>query len=419
MSDGYKFLTVWRLRAPLARVWDALRETQNWPRWWSGVLDVQRLEDGDPEGVGQVDRYVWKSQLPYTLAFAMRTTFVERHRSIEGWAEGELTGTGRWDFSEHDGVTTVAYHWHVQTSKAWMNLLEPALRPLFVWNHDWVMGSGGEGLARLLEAELVSSFSGEDRQEREPLASGALPDPMRHLAYVNYALPPERLRRYLPPGLELSTRKDERGRELAFLSVVMLHNYRVRPAPLGRLPRPRVTFLQANYRAYVSRDGRPAVWFFRLEIGSFMAGFDRLLFGVPTYDARLSLDYDWNAEAGFYGRYRFESRSFGRRLLMDLAGLDEPARTAPGFTSGRELVDFFCQPMTGYYREPDTGWLSRMTVTHQHISPKIGRLLAARSDILASLGLVYPDELLQPHSVLLHPATVFKGYLPDRGVSVR
>jgi hypothetical protein len=36
-----------------------------------------------------------------------------------------------------------------------MNVLAPVARPLFAWNHDHVMRSGGEGLARLLGARLL------------------------------------------------------------------------------------------------------------------------------------------------------------------------------------------------------------------------------------------------------------------------
>ena len=28
-----------------------------------------------------------------------------------------------------------------------MNLLAPLARPVFEWNHDWVMARGGEGIA--------------------------------------------------------------------------------------------------------------------------------------------------------------------------------------------------------------------------------------------------------------------------------
>jgi hypothetical protein len=36
-----------------------------------------------------------------------------------------------------------------------MNLLAPIARPVFKWNHDYVMQRGGEALARRLGARLV------------------------------------------------------------------------------------------------------------------------------------------------------------------------------------------------------------------------------------------------------------------------
>src|SRR5207245_2391637 len=83
---------------------------------------------------------------PYALAFDMRVVTVDRPCTMEGRASGELAGTGRWRLFEEDGVTAVLYEWDVATTRPWMNALSPLLRPAFVWNHDWVMRQGGEGL---------------------------------------------------------------------------------------------------------------------------------------------------------------------------------------------------------------------------------------------------------------------------------
>ncbi|HEX6585938.1 MAG TPA: SRPBCC family protein [Solirubrobacterales bacterium] len=155
MGD-YRFLTTWVLEAPRERVWDAIYESEHWPEWWRGVLETERLAEGDENGVGQVGRYVWKSKLPYKLEFQMRTTRVERPHVLEGEANGELAGTGRWRLFEQDGITAVVYEWNVRTTRAWMNLLTPIARPIFAVNHDYVMRNGGEGLARLLGARLLA-----------------------------------------------------------------------------------------------------------------------------------------------------------------------------------------------------------------------------------------------------------------------
>ena len=153
----YRFLTTWILDAERERVWNAIYESERWPEWWHGVLRADTLAEGDDDGgVGHLGRYVWKSKLPYELAFEMRTTRVERPRLLEGEAECELAGVGRWRLYEEDGSTAVVYEWNVHTTKPWMNLLSPIARPIFAWNHDWVMRNGGEGLARLLGCRLLA-----------------------------------------------------------------------------------------------------------------------------------------------------------------------------------------------------------------------------------------------------------------------
>jgi hypothetical protein len=149
----YRFLTVWRLRAPLQAVYDHLAAPSEWPAWWRGVERVELLEEGDAEGRGSLRRFTWKSALPYRLAFEMRTTEVAAPRLLEGRAQGELEGFGRWELTESEGWTLVRYTWEVVTTKAWMNRLAPLLKPAFRWNHDVVMAWGFEGLRRRLGCE--------------------------------------------------------------------------------------------------------------------------------------------------------------------------------------------------------------------------------------------------------------------------
>jgi uncharacterized protein YndB with AHSA1/START domain len=156
----YSFLTTWCLGAPRDRVWDAIWDSERWPQWWRGVVASERLVEGDEDGVGQVGRYTWRSKLPYALDFEMTTTRVSKPHLLEGEAKGELSGVGRWRLFEEssDGgpVTAVVYEWNVRTTRRWMNLLAPVARPVFQWNHDWVMRNGGEGIARLLDCRLLA-----------------------------------------------------------------------------------------------------------------------------------------------------------------------------------------------------------------------------------------------------------------------
>jgi hypothetical protein len=153
----YAFLTTWLLESPREPVWEAIHAQEKWPSWWRGVEEATELRHGeDGSGLGSVSRMVWRSLLPYRVCFEVTTTRIEYPTLMEGHAVGELEGTGRWRLYEQDGVTAVLYEWNVRTTKPWMNLLAPLLRPAFEWNHDWVMRRGGEGISELLGCRLLA-----------------------------------------------------------------------------------------------------------------------------------------------------------------------------------------------------------------------------------------------------------------------
>ena len=153
----YRFLTTWLLDSPREPVWEAIYDQERWPSWWRGVEEATELKAGEPSGVGSVSRMVWKSLLPYRVEFEVTTKRVEPLHLMEGHAVGELEGIGRWRLYEQDSATAVLYEWNVSTTKPWMNLMAPLLRPAFEWNHDWVMTRGGEGIARLLGCSLLAA----------------------------------------------------------------------------------------------------------------------------------------------------------------------------------------------------------------------------------------------------------------------
>ena len=152
----YRFLTTWRLEAPLAEVYEAIHGVERWPEWWRGVESVEKLDAGEDGGVGSVYRQRWRSVLPYTIEFDVETTRVEPLAALEGRASGGLAGTGRWAFASADGTTAVTYAWDVRTTKPWMKLASPVARPVFAWSHNTVMRWGGESLAALLGVRLLS-----------------------------------------------------------------------------------------------------------------------------------------------------------------------------------------------------------------------------------------------------------------------
>jgi uncharacterized protein YndB with AHSA1/START domain len=155
---SYSFLSTWCLDAPLQRVWDVLSAPEAYPEWWQGVRKVTLLEPGEDDGggIGTLYRMTWRSKLPYTLEFDSRVTRMEAPHVMEGQASGELEGVGVWRLFDGASGTVALYNWDVSTTRAWMNRLAPLARPVFAWNHDYVMRQGAQGLADRLGATLIT-----------------------------------------------------------------------------------------------------------------------------------------------------------------------------------------------------------------------------------------------------------------------
>jgi len=145
----YHLVSTWQIQAPIERVWE-IYHAERWPAWWKYVTGVDELEPGAADGVGKRLRLLFRTRLPYTLGFDVQVTRVQPPSRLEARATGELDGTGRWTLTSADGGTLVRHDWDVRTIRRWMNLLAPAARPVFRWNHDVLMRAGGEGLARRL-----------------------------------------------------------------------------------------------------------------------------------------------------------------------------------------------------------------------------------------------------------------------------
>jgi uncharacterized protein YndB with AHSA1/START domain len=174
MGARYSFETIWKVDAPVERVWEAISHPLEWPQWWKGVVAVKELEPGDADGMGALHRYSWKSALPYRLDFDMRVTEVDEPLRLEGTADGELRGTGTWNFEPNGAKTVVRYNWDIETTRRWMNALAPLLRPAFEWNHDWVMRSGGKGLGELLGTHVEHIEAPKERPWLKPVVIGAV-----------------------------------------------------------------------------------------------------------------------------------------------------------------------------------------------------------------------------------------------------
>jgi hypothetical protein len=152
----YHFRTEIRVGATPEQVWKVLEDPTTWPDWWRWLRRAEVLDPGPKDAVGVRYRFEFRTALPYTLAFESETVRVARPSLWESRVTGELTGTGLWEVAEREGASVVRWTWVVATSKRWMNVLAPVARPAFSWNHRMLMNDLATGLARRLDAPLLS-----------------------------------------------------------------------------------------------------------------------------------------------------------------------------------------------------------------------------------------------------------------------
>lgn len=149
-STHFDLVSHWRFAAPRERVWQALTQPEDWPRWWPFVRSVRTLRPGDADGLGSVRRIEWATRLPYDLVIEVEAVEVLRQQRLRARSRGQLRGEGLWLLNHEGGFTDVTYVWRVSLERPWMRVLAPLLAPLFRWNHAAVMRAGQAGLARHL-----------------------------------------------------------------------------------------------------------------------------------------------------------------------------------------------------------------------------------------------------------------------------
>ncbi|WP_405815029.1 SRPBCC family protein [Streptomyces sp. NBC_01390] len=142
----YRFRARWTLAAPLAAVYDALEQAEEYPRWWPQVRAVDRIDD--TSGVIRI-----RSLLPYDLTFTAREV---RRDPAAGVLEiamtGDLDGWARWTLTAAGSGTRADYDQEVDVTKPLMRRLAVPGRPLFRANHALMMRAGRRGLAAHLRA---------------------------------------------------------------------------------------------------------------------------------------------------------------------------------------------------------------------------------------------------------------------------
>lgn len=139
----------------------------------------------------------------------------------------------------------------------------------------------------------------------------------RHLLFAHWPVPVEALRPQVPEDLEVETFDGSAWIGITPFRLTGLRLRRLPPVPVLS------SFLELNVRTYVTREGRPGIWFFSLDAASRLAvAAARLVYRLPYHHARMRARWSecWlvyelrRGDRVFEGRYRPAGAVFQAQL---------------------------------------------------------------------------------------------------------
>lgn len=226
---------------------------------------------------------------------------------------------------------------------------------------------------------------------------------LKDVLYISYDVPMTKLRKLVPEPLQLATL----GKDMAFISIVVLRSTRVR---LTTLPFLRFNYNQLNIRTYVIDpvSGRNAVYFLNSGVTSVMISLMTRISGIPWQYIDLNIELNPHQEilsclarGNWQGNYYIKCQA-----------LSEDLKEIPLFENNKDAVDFLIRPLIGFIG--DNRRLGRFEIQHPEVEPQNWQLTEFDFPLFSDLGVV--DESNKPHSVFFLPTADFSIYLPPRKI---
>jgi hypothetical protein len=221
--------------------------------------------------------------------------------------------------------------------------------------------------------------------------------------YISYAVPAIKLRELVPEPLQLATL----GKDIAFISIVILRSTRVR---LKILPLIQFNYNQLNIRTYVIDpiSGQQAVYFLRSGVTSSVISFMTRMSGIPWQLVNLDIEANPYQETGSY----LARGNWYGDYYLNCQLLGEDTKEILWFENRKKAVDFLIRPLIGFIG--DNRRLGRFEIRHPEVEPQLWQLTEFDFPLFKNLGVV--NELDNPHSIFFLPTADFSIYLPPRKI---
>jgi uncharacterized protein YqjF (DUF2071 family) len=200
------------------------------------------------------------------------------------------------------------------------------------------------------------------------------------LTFLHWPVPANILKPLIPPGLEL---EEYGGTGWVAVTPFWMSGVTLRGVPvvpiLSRFP-------ELNTRTYVTRDGKPGVWFFSLDAGSFPAVLvARSLFHLPYFYARMRHRTE-------NGRVYYRSeRADGPGFVGWYAPKGDITRSKPGSLE-HWLTERYC-----LYAKDQADVLYRAEIHHAPWPLQEAEVEIERNDLLAAVGIALTERPALAH----------------------
>jgi len=197
------------------------------------------------------------------------------------------------------------------------------------------------------------------------------------LLFAHAPVPVAALRAVVPAGLEIDTFDG-----VAWLGVVPFRMTRVGPRVLPPLPG-LSAFPELNVRTYVTRDGKPGVWFFSLDAANRVAVWTaRRFFHLPYFRADMTC-----AVAGDGIRYA-STRTHAGAPPAEFRGIYRP--TGDVYATRPGDLDHWLTERYGLYAARPDGTLRRVDLEHVPWPLQRAEATIEANTMAAAAGLAFP-----------------------------
>ena len=157
-ANEYALMSTWRVTGSVQEVYDIVSDADGLDQWWpSAFLRVDFTAPGGAVGLGKRLLVVTKGWLPYTIKWQQVVTQIDPPNGFTIQVTGDFDGTGIWSFAQEGEEVSVGFDWRIDADKLLLRIGSPVLKPLFTWNHRWIMARGEESLKLELERRRAAT----------------------------------------------------------------------------------------------------------------------------------------------------------------------------------------------------------------------------------------------------------------------